>query len=160
MSILGSSRKPFIIYPESARCDGECLSYLTSGSFSNNTQTLYSKGNLKCVLVRGESTWSDHWAFHTKKKKKPFHLQNIKQGKGYMKTYWLKGKKDLSFKTPAELRYSSEQKDSEDKSSNEWVDERIRAAVDSHCPLLIQSGLCSLFLATRLQSGTNVEVLF
>lgn len=53
------------------------------------------------------------------KKKKPFHLQNIKQGKGYMKTYWLKGKKDLSFKTPAELRYSSEQKDSEDKSSNE-----------------------------------------
>lgn len=40
------------------------------------------------------------------------------QGKGYMKTYWLKGKKDLSFKTPAELRYSSEQKDSEDKSSN------------------------------------------
>lgn len=40
------------------------------------------------------------------------------QGKGYMKTYWLKGKKDLSFKTPAELRYSSEQKDSQDKSSN------------------------------------------
>ncbi|GLD53213.1 soluble guanylate cyclase 88E-like protein, partial [Lates japonicus] len=40
------------------------------------------------------------------------------KGKGYMKTYWLKGKKDLSFKTPAELRYSSEQKDSEDKSSN------------------------------------------
>ncbi|KAK7886545.1 hypothetical protein WMY93_026166 [Mugilogobius chulae] len=39
------------------------------------------------------------------------------KGKGYMKTYWLKGKKDLSFKTPAELRYSSEQKDSEDKSS-------------------------------------------
>lgn len=46
------------------------------------------------------------------------------QGKGYMKTYWLKGKKDLSFKTPAELRYSSEQKDSEDKSSNGWVDKR------------------------------------
>ncbi|XP_061633789.1 soluble guanylate cyclase 88E-like [Phyllopteryx taeniolatus] len=40
------------------------------------------------------------------------------KGKGYMKTYWLKGKKDLSFKTPAELRYSSEQKNSEDKSSN------------------------------------------
>lgn len=40
------------------------------------------------------------------------------QGKGYMKTYWLKGKKDLSFKTPAELRYSGEQKDSEDISSN------------------------------------------
>ncbi|XP_077432394.1 soluble guanylate cyclase 88E-like isoform X2 [Vanacampus margaritifer] len=40
------------------------------------------------------------------------------KGKGYMKTYWLKGKNDLSFKTPAELRYSSEQKDSEDKSSN------------------------------------------
>ncbi|KAL7392993.1 hypothetical protein ABVT39_005013 [Epinephelus coioides] len=40
------------------------------------------------------------------------------KGKGYMKTYWLKGKKDLSFKTPAELRYSGEQKDSEDKSSN------------------------------------------
>ncbi|XP_029596236.1 soluble guanylate cyclase 88E-like [Salmo trutta] len=40
------------------------------------------------------------------------------KGKGYMKTYWLKGKKDLSFKTPAELRYSSEQKDSEDRSSN------------------------------------------
>ncbi|XP_051922435.1 soluble guanylate cyclase 88E-like [Hippocampus zosterae] len=40
------------------------------------------------------------------------------KGKGYMKTYWLKGKKDLSFKTPAELRYSSEQKDSDDKSSN------------------------------------------
>ena len=39
------------------------------------------------------------------------------QGKGYMKTYWLKGKEDLSFKTPAELRYSSEQKDSEDRSS-------------------------------------------
>lgn len=39
------------------------------------------------------------------------------QGKGYMKTYWLKGKKDLSFKTPAELRYSSDQKDSQDKSS-------------------------------------------
>lgn len=35
-----------------------------------------------------------------------------------MKTYWLKGKKDLSFKTPAELRYSGEQKDSEDISSN------------------------------------------
>lgn len=45
-------------------------------------------------------------------------ILNITQGKGYMKTYWLKGKKDLSFKTPAELRYSSEQKDSEDKSSN------------------------------------------
>lgn len=40
------------------------------------------------------------------------------QGKGYMKTYWLKGKKDLSFKTPAELRYSGKQKDSEDISSN------------------------------------------
>ncbi|KAI7806360.1 soluble guanylate cyclase 88E-like [Triplophysa rosa] len=40
------------------------------------------------------------------------------KGKGYMKTYWLKGKKDLSFKTPAELRYSNEQKDSEDRSSN------------------------------------------
>nr|XP_019948238.1 PREDICTED: soluble guanylate cyclase 88E-like [Paralichthys olivaceus] len=40
------------------------------------------------------------------------------KGKGYMKTYWLKGKKDLSFKTPAELRYSGEQKDSEEKSSN------------------------------------------
>lgn len=40
-----------------------------------------------------------------------------------MKTYWLKGKKDLSFKTPAELRYSSEQKDSEERSSNGWVDE-------------------------------------
>ncbi|XP_063056024.1 soluble guanylate cyclase 88E-like [Engraulis encrasicolus] len=40
------------------------------------------------------------------------------KGKGYMKTYWLKGKKDLSFKTPAELRYSSEQKDSEERSSN------------------------------------------
>ncbi|XP_037640570.1 soluble guanylate cyclase gcy-31-like [Sebastes umbrosus] len=40
------------------------------------------------------------------------------KGKGYMKTYWLKGKRDLSFKTPAELRYSGEQKDSEDKSSN------------------------------------------
>ncbi|XP_056457976.1 soluble guanylate cyclase 88E-like [Gadus chalcogrammus] len=39
------------------------------------------------------------------------------KGKGYMKTYWLKGKEDLSFKTPAELRYSSEQKDSEDRSS-------------------------------------------
>ncbi|KAM9806854.1 soluble guanylate cyclase 88E-like isoform X2 [Syngnathus typhle] len=39
------------------------------------------------------------------------------KGKGYMKTYWLKGKKDLSFKTPAELRYSSEQ-DSDEKSSN------------------------------------------
>ncbi|XP_061885710.1 soluble guanylate cyclase 88E-like [Entelurus aequoreus] len=35
------------------------------------------------------------------------------KGKGYMKTYWLKGKK-----TPAELRYISEQKDLEDKSSN------------------------------------------
>lgn len=45
------------------------------------------------------------------------------KGKGYMKTYWLKGKKDLSFKTPAELRYSSEQKDSEDRSSNGWVDD-------------------------------------
>lgn len=52
------------------------------------------------------------------------YLPNIFQGKGYMKTYWLKGKKDLSFKTPAELRYSSEQKDSEDKSSNGWVDKR------------------------------------
>lgn len=41
----------------------------------------------------------------------------VLQGKGYMKTYWLKGKKDLSFKTPAELRYSSDQKDSQDKSS-------------------------------------------
>ncbi|XP_077454406.1 soluble guanylate cyclase 88E-like [Stigmatopora argus] len=40
------------------------------------------------------------------------------KGKGYMKTYWLKGKKDLSFKTPAEMRYGDEQKDSEDKSSN------------------------------------------
>ncbi|XP_060905760.1 soluble guanylate cyclase 88E-like [Labrus mixtus] len=40
------------------------------------------------------------------------------KGKGYMKTYWLKGKKDLSFKTPAELRYSSEQNHSEDRSSN------------------------------------------
>ncbi|XP_033959084.2 soluble guanylate cyclase 88E-like [Pseudochaenichthys georgianus] len=40
------------------------------------------------------------------------------KGKGYMKTYWLKGKRDLSFKTPAELRYSAEQKESEDKSSN------------------------------------------
>ncbi|KAM9309960.1 soluble guanylate cyclase 88E-like [Pholidichthys leucotaenia] len=40
------------------------------------------------------------------------------KGKGQMKTYWLKGKKDLSFKTPAEVRYSSEQKESEDKSSN------------------------------------------
>ncbi|XP_062322192.1 soluble guanylate cyclase 88E-like [Osmerus eperlanus] len=40
------------------------------------------------------------------------------KGKGQMKTYWLKGKKDLSFKTPAELRYSSEQKDSEDRSSH------------------------------------------
>ncbi|TRY90411.1 hypothetical protein DNTS_018908 [Danionella cerebrum] len=39
-------------------------------------------------------------------------------GKGYMKTYWLKGKKDLSFKTPAELRYSNDQKDSDDRSSN------------------------------------------
>lgn len=46
------------------------------------------------------------------------YFPKIFQGKGYMKTYWLKGKKDLSFKTPAELRYSSEQKDSEDKSSN------------------------------------------
>ena len=46
------------------------------------------------------------------------YFPNIFQGKGYMKTYWLKGKKDLSFKTPAELRYSGEQKDSEDKSSN------------------------------------------
>uniref|UniRef100_A0AAV2MEU3 Uncharacterized protein n=1 Tax=Knipowitschia caucasica TaxID=637954 RepID=A0AAV2MEU3_KNICA len=34
-----------------------------------------------------------------------------------MKTYWLKGKKDLSFKTPAELRYSGEQKDAEELSS-------------------------------------------
>ncbi|XP_034001802.1 soluble guanylate cyclase 88E-like [Trematomus bernacchii] len=40
------------------------------------------------------------------------------KGKGYMKTYWLKGKGDLSFKTPAELRYNAEQKESEDKSSN------------------------------------------
>ncbi|XDV40411.1 hypothetical protein PO909_009503 [Leuciscus waleckii] len=40
------------------------------------------------------------------------------KGKGYMKTYWLKGKQDLSFKTPAELRYCNEQKDSEDRSSN------------------------------------------
>uniref|UniRef100_A0AAV2MEM0 Guanylate cyclase domain-containing protein n=1 Tax=Knipowitschia caucasica TaxID=637954 RepID=A0AAV2MEM0_KNICA len=39
------------------------------------------------------------------------------KGKGYMKTYWLKGKKDLSFKTPAELRYSGEQKDAEELSS-------------------------------------------
>jgi len=36
-----------------------------------------------------------------------------------MKTYWLK--QDLSFKTPAELRYSNEQKDSEDRTSNGWV---------------------------------------
>jgi len=43
---------------------------------------------------------------------------DILQGKGYMKTYWLKGKRDLSFKTPAEIRYSSEQKVSDDKSSN------------------------------------------
>nr|XP_023657025.1 soluble guanylate cyclase 88E-like isoform X2 [Paramormyrops kingsleyae] len=40
------------------------------------------------------------------------------KGKGYMKTYWLKGKKDLSFKTPAEVRYSSEQRDSEERTSN------------------------------------------
>ncbi|XP_048880380.1 soluble guanylate cyclase 88E-like isoform X2 [Brienomyrus brachyistius] len=40
------------------------------------------------------------------------------KGKGYMKTYWLKGKKDLSFKSPAELRYSSEQRDSEERTSN------------------------------------------
>ncbi|XP_075937381.1 soluble guanylate cyclase 88E-like [Anarhichas minor] len=40
------------------------------------------------------------------------------KGKGYMKTYWLKGKGDLSFKTPAEMRYSGEPKDSEDRSSN------------------------------------------
>ena len=46
----------------------------------------------------------------------------LPQGKGYMKTYWLKGKKDLSFKTPAELRYSVEPKESEDLSSNGWVD--------------------------------------
>lgn len=31
-----------------------------------------------------------------------------------MKNYWLKGKKDLSFKPPAELHYSSEQKDSDE----------------------------------------------
>ncbi|KAL3980284.1 threonylcarbamoyladenosine tRNA methylthiotransferase CDKAL1 [Sarotherodon galilaeus] len=30
----------------------------------------------------------------------------VVKGKGYMKNYWLKGKKDLSFKPPAELRYS------------------------------------------------------
>ncbi|KAK7147231.1 hypothetical protein R3I94_009925 [Phoxinus phoxinus] len=47
-------------------------------------------------------------------------LRNVERlkGKGYMKTYWLKGKRDLSFKTPAELRYSNQQKDSEDRSSN------------------------------------------
>ncbi|XP_041098969.1 soluble guanylate cyclase 88E-like [Polyodon spathula] len=39
------------------------------------------------------------------------------KGKGYMKTYWLKGKKDLSFKSPVELRYSSEQRDSEEGST-------------------------------------------
>nr|XP_014344127.1 PREDICTED: receptor-type guanylate cyclase gcy-4-like [Latimeria chalumnae] len=38
------------------------------------------------------------------------------KGKGYMKTYWLKGKKDLSFKTPAELRYNNEQKSTDEKS--------------------------------------------
>ncbi|XP_056300662.1 soluble guanylate cyclase 88E-like [Pseudoliparis swirei] len=43
------------------------------------------------------------------------------KGKGYMKTYWLKGKRDLSFKTPAEIRYSSEQKVSDDKSSNSSI---------------------------------------
>ncbi|XP_072572225.1 soluble guanylate cyclase 88E-like isoform X2 [Paramormyrops kingsleyae] len=40
------------------------------------------------------------------------------KGKGYMKTYWLKGKKDLSFKSPADVRYSSEQRDSEERTSN------------------------------------------
>lgn len=82
------------------------------------------------------------------------YFSNVFQGKGYMKTYWLKGKKDLSFKTPAELRYSSEQKDSEDKSSNGWVDNKgssqqqnnhfLLYRMDSGCPLLIQLGLCSL----------------
>ncbi|XP_068613334.1 LOW QUALITY PROTEIN: soluble guanylate cyclase 88E-like [Brachionichthys hirsutus] len=40
------------------------------------------------------------------------------KGKGHMKTYWLKGKQDLSFKTPSELRYSSQQKDPADKRSD------------------------------------------
>lgn len=55
------------------------------------------------------------------------------KGKGYMKTYWLKGKKDLSFKTPAELRYSSEQKDSEDRSSNGWVMDFDTRIEQIHC---------------------------
>ncbi|XP_078392473.1 soluble guanylate cyclase 88E-like [Cetorhinus maximus] len=33
------------------------------------------------------------------------------KGKGYMKTYWLKGKRNAAFKTSAELRNSSEQND-------------------------------------------------
>lgn len=81
-------------------------------------------------------------------------FQTCFQGKGYMKTYWLKGKKDLSFKTPAELRYSSEQKDSEDKSSNGWVDNRRAVGTTESlflgtdwtldAPPLIQAELCSL----------------
>ncbi|XP_078062073.1 soluble guanylate cyclase 88E-like [Mustelus asterias] len=39
------------------------------------------------------------------------------KGKGYMKTYWLKGKRDATFKTSAELRKSSDQND--DNSQNE-----------------------------------------
>ncbi len=72
---------------------------------------------------------------------KTLHLPNILQGKGYMKTYWLKGKKDLSFKTPAELRYSSEQKDSEDKSSNGWVDKRRAVSTKESLFFLTHSGL-------------------
>lgn len=59
-----------------------------------------------------------------------------------MKTYWLKGKQDLSFKTPAELRYSSEQKDSEDKSSNGWVDRRRAVSTKESLFFCTQCALC------------------
>ncbi|MGH0153800.1 UNVERIFIED_CONTAM: hypothetical protein FKN15_025092 [Acipenser sinensis] len=79
-------------------------------------------------FIRFSSVKQLNWLFNKSdsfisKQKRLLFIQDfslslcISQGKGYMKTYWLKGKKDLSFKSPVELRYSSEQRDSEEGST-------------------------------------------
>lgn len=105
------------------------LSWAMSEIFATRQWSVLILMNFKWNLLSNIYFWSTHY------------LPNISQGKGYMKTYWLKGKRDLSFKTPAELRYSSEPKDSDDKSSNGWVDKR--RAVSTKEPLFFytQCGL-------------------
>lgn len=102
------------------------IEWIPNGYRVRGFQTVYAKGFPRFLFTVQLLNKMYLWIYKTK-------IIIMIKGKGYMKTYWLKGKKDLSFKTPAELRYSSEQKDSEDRSSNRWVMDFDTRIEQIHC---------------------------